>query len=95
MLKSPFVVHPKSCRVCCPFDPEAEQTFDPFSVPCLDELFVNEDACRGEREGSSVVETYRNYVKFFRETFLAPLRKDEEKWHKIEEGRKAGETELF
>ena len=48
-----------------------------------------------EGKGSSVVETYRNYVKFFRETFLAPLRKDEEKWHKIEEGRKVGETELF
>lgn len=49
----------------------------------------------GEGKESSVVETYRNYVKFFRETFLVPLRKDEEKWHKIEEGRKVGETELF
>ena len=45
------MVHPKSCSVCCPFDTEAEETFDPFSVPCLDELFVNEDACRGRGKG--------------------------------------------
>ena len=48
-----------------------------------------------EGMGLRIVEKYKNYVKFFRETFLAPLRKEEEKLHKIEEGRKVGETELF
>ena len=42
------MVHPKSCRVCCPFDPDAEEPFDPFSAPYLDELFVRDDA-RGVR----------------------------------------------
>ena len=41
------------------------------------------------------MEKYKNYITFFRETFLAPLRKEEENLHKIEEGRKVGETELF
>lgn len=45
LLKSPFIVHPKSCRFCCPIDPESLSDFDPFSVPYLDEVFQDEKSC--------------------------------------------------
>lgn len=54
LLKSPFIVHPKSCseegrfsgvgRFCCPIDPDKVGEFDPFSVPYLDEVFENEES---------------------------------------------------
>lgn len=56
LLKSPFIVHPKSClifqvffncvgRFCCPIDPAHLMEFDPFQVPYLDEVFENESSC--------------------------------------------------
>ncbi len=38
MLKSPFVVHPKTGRVCIPIDPRDAENFDPFQVPTIKDL---------------------------------------------------------
>lgn len=38
LLKSPFVVHPKTGRVCTPIDPADVDNFDPFIVPTINEL---------------------------------------------------------
>lgn len=38
LLKSPFVIHPKTGRVCVPFDARAVDAFDPKSVPCISGL---------------------------------------------------------
>ena len=60
LLKSPFIVHPKSCiyiiinsveisytgRFCCPIDPDHVMEFDPFKVPYLDEVFEKKDASK-------------------------------------------------
>lgn len=38
LLKSPFVVHPKTGRVCVPIDPRDPDSFTPFDVPTITDL---------------------------------------------------------
>jgi len=38
LLKSPWVVHPKTGRVCVPFDPEKVSEFNPETVPTVQDL---------------------------------------------------------
>lgn len=48
LLKSPFVVHPKTGRVCVPIEPSKCDDFDPFDVPTIAEL-CQEAAAAGEK----------------------------------------------
>ncbi|XP_055538595.1 DNA primase small subunit [Wyeomyia smithii] len=38
LLKSPFCVHPKTGKVCIPFNPNVAEKFDPTQVPTINEL---------------------------------------------------------
>lgn len=38
LLKAPFCVHPKTGKVCIPFNPSAAAKFDPISVPTISQL---------------------------------------------------------
>ncbi|GAB6028244.1 hypothetical protein CHUAL_002431 [Chamberlinius hualienensis] len=40
LLKSPFCVHPKSGRICVPVDPQNLSTFNPFTVPTINQLIT-------------------------------------------------------
>ena len=105
LLKSPFIVHPKSCayevlcwvvgRFCCPIDPDRIEEFDPFSVPCLDEVFESEEACRWYVCALRIVKKYNENVGWFRDKFLSALKKE----CCIEDGKargeEANESELF
>lgn len=44
LLKSPFVIHPGTGRVCVPIDPKKADEFDPLAVPTVMELLAEIDA---------------------------------------------------
>ena len=84
LLKSPFVVHPKTGRVCVPIDPNNCDSFDPFAVPSLSKMSdeINEyDASHAVKEQSSNDKKVSDlektslyqHVKFFEKSFLAPM----------------------
>ena len=35
LLKSPFCIHPKTGRICIPFNPDDIDDFDPMKVPTI------------------------------------------------------------
>ncbi|KAH7325054.1 DNA primase small subunit [Stachybotrys elegans] len=50
LLKSPFVVHPGTGRVCVPIDPKHVEDFDPFSVPTVQSLLAEIDAWKAPED---------------------------------------------
>lgn len=68
LLKAPFVVHPKTGRVCVPIDPETAGDFDPAKVPTLGQL-MSELNQHGDVNQTSL----RQYTHFFETKFLQPL----------------------
>jgi len=51
LLKSPWVVHPKTGRVCVPFDPEKVADFNPETVPTVQDLATEFNAYAAENQG--------------------------------------------
>ena len=49
LLKSPFVVHPKTGRVCVPIDVNKLDRFNPIGVPTVTELLGEIDEWDGKR----------------------------------------------
>lgn len=88
LLKSPFVIHPKTGRVCVPIDTGKLEKFDPLAVPTVTELLgeIDEwDTSKGkdeEVEGEvKKVQDYEKtslkaYVDYFK-THVAALLRDE------------------
>ena len=84
LLKSPFVVHPGTGRVCVPINPNKAEDFDPLAVPTVMELLAeidqwtgNED---GEKDGKGIQDwektSLKPYMECFR-SFVIALMKDE------------------
>lgn len=91
LLKSPFVVHPGTGRVCVPIDTKKVDEFDPLSVPTVTELLAEIDEWQGDDSEKKLQDWEKTrlkpYVDFFRR-FIAGLL-DEEKTG-IKRGREAG-----
>ncbi len=88
LLKSPFVVHPGTGRVCVPITGDASlgkqvDEFDPFTVPKVTELLAEVDAWRDEGDSGFVEEgaTVRK-VQDFEKTSLKPYVETFEKFVK-------------
>ena len=46
LLKLPFSIHPKTGKVCVPFDPEEVERFDPSQVPTLEQITTDVSVLR-------------------------------------------------
>lgn len=64
LLKSPFCVHPKTGKVCVPFNPSAVSKFDPTTVPTIRQLLKEIDQFdkNAEDESSDATQTKRMIV---------------------------------
>lgn len=86
LLKSPFVVHPGTGRVCVPIDTRHLEDFDPLGVPTVQSLLQEIDAWNAPdddadgSQGKPVQDwektSLRPYIEQFR-TFVLALMKDE------------------
>lgn len=85
LLKSPFVVHPGTGRVCVPINTKNCAQFDPLNVPTVTELLIEIDEWTKPEEdevGSKIVQDWEKtslkpYVEYFR-SFVMTLMKDEQ-----------------
>lgn len=78
LLKSPFVVHPKTGRVCVPIDPQKVDSFNPLEVPTIGRLVEELNAASGDVGQTSL----KQYTTFFETQFLQPLEKQCLEGHK-------------
>src|SRR5205814_2237849 len=53
LLKSPFVIHPGTGRVCVPIDIGNVDKFNPLSVPTVSDLLAEIDAWDAEHTGAT------------------------------------------
>jgi DNA primase small subunit len=83
LLKSPFVVHPGTGRVCVPINTKHCEDFDPLSVPTVTDLLREIDewtAPEEENDGKAIQDwektSLKPYVEYFR-SFVLGIMKDE------------------
>lgn len=102
LLKSPFVVHPGTGRVCVPIDTESLEEFDPLGVPTVQSLLAEIDAWKEPEEvdpNSKPVQDWEKtslkpYVEQFR-SFVLALMKDEREVRAKREREEGGESMEF
>jgi DNA primase small subunit len=79
LLKSPFVIHPGTGRVCVPIDTRKVEEFDPLEVPTVTQLLTEIDEWEGDESDKKVADwektSLKPYVDFFR-LFIAGLLKE-------------------
>jgi DNA primase small subunit len=79
LLKSPFVIHPKTGRVCIPIDTSKIDEFNPETVPSLTTM-ADQINAYDEKHGSKAegVEDFKKtdmagHIAFFEKSFLKPM----------------------
>lgn len=72
LLKSPFVVHPGTGRVCVPIDTKALDDFDPLGVPTVQSLLAEIDAWKGGEEADEAGDKSKVNVADWEKTSLKP-----------------------
>ena len=75
LLKSPFAAHPKTGRVCVPFDAKQVSTFDPTTVVTLRQLAYELDQHSGDDVPDLDKTSLSKSVRFFEKDFLNPMMK--------------------
>lgn len=65
LLKAPFCVHPKTGKVCVPFNPAAVTKFDPTTVPKLHQLLKEVDQFDDKDKEAGTDKSHITLVSFF------------------------------
>jgi DNA primase small subunit len=80
LLKSPFVIHPGTGRVCVPIDTRKVEEFDPFTVPTVTQLLTEIDEWEGEGSEKKLQDwektSLKPYVDYFRRFVAGLLEED-------------------
>ena len=72
LLKSPFVIHPKTGRVCVPIDIKKLEKFDPLGVPTVTELLGEIDEWDASKGGNVQPEGEVKQMQDYEKTSLKP-----------------------
>ncbi|XP_062619176.1 DNA primase small subunit-like [Saccostrea cucullata] len=80
LLKSPFCVHPKTGRVCVPFDPKKVDDFDPMSVPLISDILEELNSTEKEDSNKRTKDFNRTSLKECIQVFEKFVKKLEETW---------------
>lgn len=70
LLKAPFCIHPKTGKVCVPFNPNLVQKFDPTTVPTINLLLDEINAFDGKRNEAEATEDQRSRIKDYKKTSM-------------------------
>lgn len=71
LLKSPFVIHPGTGRVCVPIDMRSLEDFDPFTVPTVTQLLSEIDDWE-TKKGADMSDDEKAKVQDWQKTSLKP-----------------------
>ena len=88
LLKSPFAAHPKTGRVCVPFDAKQCASFDPTAVVTLKDLAKQIDASTEDVPDLEKTDL-KHAVRFFEKSFIDPLLKSLHKGQRDEKEQQA------
>ena len=105
LLKSPFVVHPGTGRVCVPIDMRNVEEFDPFAVPIVTELLDEIDQWdKGQGANLSDVEKakvqdwqktrLKPYIEYFKGHVASLLKEESKGKRERDDGRSADAMEF-
>lgn len=72
LLKSPFVVHPGTGRVCVPIDTKALEDFDPLGVPTVQSLLAEIDTWKGGEDSDDGDDKSKVNIADWEKTSLKP-----------------------
>jgi len=77
LLKSPFCVHPKTGRICVPFNPESAEEFSPFEVPTVERVLKELDSIDSSPGADADLRKtcLKEAIDVFKNGFLKPLGK--------------------
>ncbi|ATY63808.1 DNA primase small subunit [Cordyceps militaris] len=106
LLKSPFVVHPGTGRVCVPIDTSSDDTveaFDPLAVPTVQGLLAEIDAWQGKNGEASADSapavadwektSLKPYLEYFR-SFVAGIMREEREAARVKREREEHSMEF-
>jgi len=98
LLKSPFVVHPATGRVCVPIDPTKVEEFDPLGVPTVTQLLKEIDEWEGDESEQKVHDwektSLKPYIDYYK-TFVSGLLKDEKAQGNIKREREEEQGDVM
>lgn len=99
LLKSPFVVHPATGRVCVPIDVRRVEEFDPLAVPTVTELLTEIDRWEGEDSEKKVQDwektSLKPYIDYFKGLVADLLREEKEQGSVKREREENGDAMEF